>query len=64
MKEQKAIIVRDNVIGTESLDIYLKAGWRVVNTCAMPSSYGTGQYGACVLTHGTCLVIIELDKPS
>lgn len=47
---QKAIIVKNCVV---ELNDYLKDGWTVVNSCAMPSSYSSGYIPP------TCLVIIE-----
>jgi hypothetical protein len=59
--QQRALIVRDNKEGAKELNEFLADGWRVVNTCAMPSSRAPKPttYNATYTTFPTCLVIIE-----
>lgn len=61
---QKPLIIRDdNDNSLMELDKYLYEGWRVVATCAMPSSVGatSGAHSSATFKwHSpTCLVIIE-----
>jgi hypothetical protein len=58
--KQKAIIVTGETGGTSRLDEYLDHGWKVVNSCPMPSSPSTGGYKS--YTAPTCLVIVEGEK--
>ena len=54
--EQKALIVKGDSINSYSIALlndYLSKGWKVVNTCPMPSSSTGGSYDP------QCLVIIE-----
>lgn len=53
---QKAIIVRDDSI---VLNVLLEEGYRVVNTCPMPSSISAA--GCNMNNKPTCLVIVQKD---
>jgi hypothetical protein len=54
---QKAIVVQYNEdISLMELNQYLKQGWVVTHTCAMPSSPASNISGKIL---PTCLVIIE-----
>lgn len=54
--KQKAIIVESDMLGNlMELNGYLSEGWKVVQTCPMPSSIGDK-----IMQHPpTCMVIIE-----
>ena len=56
---QKSLIVRDDSMSNNELNDYLEDGWRVYQTCAMPSSVASNIYSAI---RPTCLVIIEKDN--
>ena len=56
---QKALIVRDDSISTSTLDRMLEGGWRVVNTCGMPSCVAKGSGFEIADKPPTCLVILE-----
>lgn len=64
---QESLILRDDTVGASALNRKLKDGWKVVKTCAMPSSAsiatGTnGTYGKYETSFPpTCLVIIEKE---
>jgi hypothetical protein len=61
---QKAIIVKDSAekIGFNKLNECLASGWKVVNSCAMPSSpAGSGTIDGSIPITPTCLVIIEKE---
>jgi len=59
--QKSLIITQDN--GTQELNSALSEGWRVVNTCPMPSSMaGTGgSFSNFKDQSPTCLVIIERE---
>lgn len=53
---QKAIIVKDDQFGEDTINNYLQSGWEVFQMCPMPSSRsGT----SCCHTIPVCLVIIQ-----
>lgn len=54
---QKSLIIRDdnNELCVKELNGYLEEGWKVIETCPMPSSC-TGMVGHY---EPTCLVVLE-----
>lgn len=53
---QLAIKITNNS-DIEKLNDYLIKGWKVINSCPMPSSTANTSYGTTI--NATCLVIIE-----
>jgi hypothetical protein len=56
-KRQKAIIVHENI--TRELDKLLDSGWKVVHTCAMPSSVLQSEKIYGISYPPQCLVVLE-----